>query len=246
MENLDVAEAFQHSICLPWQFVILCTASWRWKSRKKVEKTVVLQRTESIEMETMLTYRADKQAICSASGWNRYSPMPKCCSPKALHAGLHRCASCSFSSMFPPLFSSSARHFSKHGQEIHRNADLLRIPPQYPKGHFLRMHRVVRESPPWQVVVRWFSNVWLRLVYLSCWSISRVVRQDLDIQNGYHIPVLAPYRPHIPYLNQSQRTHSFSAPLCIIMANITDLISYCWYNPQPMRNDHWIAGATIL
>ena len=25
-----------------------------------------------------------------------------------------------------------------------------------------------------------------------------------------------------------------------------DLISYCWYNPQPMRNDHSIAGTTIL
>ena len=24
------------------------------------------------------------------------------------------------------------------------------------------------------------------------------------------------------------------------------LISYCWYNPQPMRNDHSIAGTTIL
>ena len=28
--------------------------------------------------------------------------------------------------------------------------------------------------------------------------------------------------------------------------NISDLISYCWYNPQPMRNDHSIAGTTIL
>ena len=26
----------------------------------------------------------------------------------------------------------------------------------------------------------------------------------------------------------------------------TGLISYCWYNPQPMRNDHSIAGTTIL
>ena len=25
-----------------------------------------------------------------------------------------------------------------------------------------------------------------------------------------------------------------------------DFISYCWYNPQPMRNDHSIAGTTIL
>ena len=25
-----------------------------------------------------------------------------------------------------------------------------------------------------------------------------------------------------------------------------DLISYCWYNPQPMRNDHSVAGTTIL
>ena len=25
-----------------------------------------------------------------------------------------------------------------------------------------------------------------------------------------------------------------------------DLVSYCWYNPQPMRNDHSIAGTTIL
>ena len=25
-----------------------------------------------------------------------------------------------------------------------------------------------------------------------------------------------------------------------------DLISSCWYNPQPMRNDHSIAGTTIL
>ena len=24
------------------------------------------------------------------------------------------------------------------------------------------------------------------------------------------------------------------------------IISYCWYNPQPMRNDHSIAGTTIL
>ena len=24
------------------------------------------------------------------------------------------------------------------------------------------------------------------------------------------------------------------------------LINYCWYNPQPMRNDHSIAGTTIL
>ena len=29
------------------------------------------------------------------------------------------------------------------------------------------------------------------------------------------------------------------------MAN-RGLISYCWYNPQPMRNDHSIAGTTIL
>ena len=26
----------------------------------------------------------------------------------------------------------------------------------------------------------------------------------------------------------------------------TTLISYCWYNPQPMRKDHSIAGTTIL
>ena len=30
------------------------------------------------------------------------------------------------------------------------------------------------------------------------------------------------------------------------MQLIAGLISYCWYNPQPMRNDHSIAGTTIL
>ena len=31
---------------------------------------------------------------------------------------------------------------------------------------------------------------------------------------------------------------------CIFFSEI--LISYCWYNPLPMRNDHSIAGTTIL
>ena len=32
----------------------------------------------------------------------------------------------------------------------------------------------------------------------------------------------------------------------IISLCFRDLISSCWYNPQPMRNDHSIAGTTIL
>ena len=32
----------------------------------------------------------------------------------------------------------------------------------------------------------------------------------------------------------------------INLKELRGLISYCWYNPQPMRNDHSIAGTTIL
>ena len=191
------------------------TASCRCKGRKKVEKTAVLQRAEIIELETKLTYRppiwpAIKSAD-SASGWNHCPPMRKCCSPKALRVGLHRCASCSYSSMFSPLFSSTAHHWI-----------LLHILSQYPKGHFQRTHKVVRESPPWQVVVRWFSNVWLRLVYLSSSPIHRVVREYLDIQSRYQIPVLTLYQPHIVESVQNGPAYSFWGserrclwPLCV-------------------------------
>ena len=37
-----------------------------------------------------------------------------------------------------------------------------------------------------------------------------------------------------------------STPVTLCSGELWSLISYCWYNPQPMRNDHSIAGTTIL
>ena len=43
-----------------------------------------------------------------------------------------------------------------------------------------------------------------------------------------------------------RRRNACEHPIYIRIFFFRGLISYCWYNPQPMRNDHSIAGTTIL
>ena len=52
-----------------------------------------------------------------------------------------------------------------------------------------------------------------------------------------------PYYAILALLVWERRRNAFEHLTCIFFKG---LVSYCWFNPQPMRKDHSIAGTTIL